>query len=318
MSLAPWWQMPVNVRAQMQEPEVTKDADGDGVVDFDEIQRFLTDPNHQDSDRDGVRDLQDIESGVHEVEHRYGYAFITDRHWKGRDYDRDRIPTERDPDSDEDGCRDGEEDKNGNGFHDAGETGNFDERDICGDLDGVIKYTVVTTKDYGGGLTGFHSETARIAVKLKADPTSTGNWLDDGSHYRAEASSLADLAPAGGCYLYGRTFGSGAAKFTAPGDDIGGGVGIETVTDPKTRIATTKRTMSFNAQASMQGRVISVSCLGTDRMAQEVGFATPECPGVEDPKQRGTFVFNCTGPVDPSPIDIKILVWSVSGRVRLR
>jgi hypothetical protein len=48
--------------ARAQEPQVSKDSDGDGLVDFDENERFRTAPNNKDSDKDGVPDKEDIES----------------------------------------------------------------------------------------------------------------------------------------------------------------------------------------------------------------------------------------------------------------
>lgn len=39
---------------------IGRDADGDGICDFDEVERFNTDPNHEDSDRDGIDDKTEI------------------------------------------------------------------------------------------------------------------------------------------------------------------------------------------------------------------------------------------------------------------
>lgn len=39
---------------------IDRDDDGDGICNFDEVERFGTDPNHPDSDRDGVDDKTEI------------------------------------------------------------------------------------------------------------------------------------------------------------------------------------------------------------------------------------------------------------------
>jgi hypothetical protein len=47
------------------EDEVWTDTDGDGIVDFDEIQRFKTDLNNPDTDGDGIWDKIEIQSYLH-------------------------------------------------------------------------------------------------------------------------------------------------------------------------------------------------------------------------------------------------------------
>lgn len=39
---------------------ISRDADGDGICDFDEVERFGTDPNHEDSDHDDLDDKKEI------------------------------------------------------------------------------------------------------------------------------------------------------------------------------------------------------------------------------------------------------------------
>ena len=120
------WLMPANPTVRQQEPSVIADSDGDGVIDFDETERFRTNPNDADGDADKLGDKQDIVTGVFDPQ--YGYA-TTGRNPLGRDYDSDGIPTERDKDSDEGGCLDGIEDANGNGHRDQPERYNFDGDD---------------------------------------------------------------------------------------------------------------------------------------------------------------------------------------------
>jgi hypothetical protein len=117
--------MPATPNVRQQEASVTTDSDGDGVVDFDELERFGTNPNSDDGDQDLLRDKQDIITGVFDP--LYGYAVNGSE--AGRDFDSDVTPTERDKDSDAGGCPDGVEDQNGNGHHEQGERSNFDPDD---------------------------------------------------------------------------------------------------------------------------------------------------------------------------------------------
>ncbi len=48
------WLMPASPSVRQQEAGVTADSDGDGVVDFDETERFKTNPNDKDSDGDST------------------------------------------------------------------------------------------------------------------------------------------------------------------------------------------------------------------------------------------------------------------------
>jgi len=118
--------MPASPDVRQQEVSVTTDSDDDGVFDFDEIQRFGTNPNDDDGDRDMLPDKKDIVTGVFDP--KYGYA-TRNRDPYGRDLDLDGVPTERDKDSDEGGCLDGLEDTNRNGHQDQGELYNFNGDD---------------------------------------------------------------------------------------------------------------------------------------------------------------------------------------------
>jgi hypothetical protein len=102
---------------------VQNDGDGDGVNDFDEHNRFLTDVNGQDTDDDEVHDKQDVRASVFDATN--GYAFGGG----GRDFDHDGLAMELDEDSDDGECLDGQEDLNGNGRFDKDETYNFEDAD---------------------------------------------------------------------------------------------------------------------------------------------------------------------------------------------
>jgi len=108
------------VTGRKQEASVTMDSDGDGVMDFDEIHRFHTDPDNPDTDGDEVPDKKEIRS----------YTFYDTDPCGGDndplnfpDIDGDGLRAERDCDTDDGGGFDGGEDVNGNGVDcEPGET----------------------------------------------------------------------------------------------------------------------------------------------------------------------------------------------------
>ena len=108
------------VTARMQEASVTTDSDKDGVMDFDEIERFKTDKDKPDTDKDEVRDRLEIRS----------YTFHTHCNNNALDFpdiDKDGDRAEVDCDSDNDSDFDGGEDIDGDGKNpEAGETCMFD------------------------------------------------------------------------------------------------------------------------------------------------------------------------------------------------
>lgn len=105
------------ITARSDEPTVWMDSDEDGIVDFDEINRFHTDPYNPDTDNDGIDDKTEIRS----------YTFLGDDSFDSYDVrkpdpDEDGLRAELDWDSDNGGCPDGLEDLNHNGKIDAEET----------------------------------------------------------------------------------------------------------------------------------------------------------------------------------------------------
>ena len=133
------------------EASITTDTDGDGVMDFDE-KRFGTKPDNPDSDGDGVHDKQEIRASVFEPPQ--GWSLRT-RNLQarepfppptqtGRNLDGDALAMELDPDSDGGGCKDGEEDLDGDGVTDPGEPSNFDPADDP-IVDGVCDYWTGTS-----------------------------------------------------------------------------------------------------------------------------------------------------------------------------
>jgi hypothetical protein len=111
-ALTGWWRVqpagPAALAGRTEEITVAADADSDGVVDFDEIERFPTAENDADSDNDDVKDKMDIRS----------YTFYTcgvNDALLFPDVDGDGLRAEVDCDSDNGGLFDGGEDIRGAG-----------------------------------------------------------------------------------------------------------------------------------------------------------------------------------------------------------
>jgi hypothetical protein len=119
-----WFPYAEAITARSDEPTIWKDSDGDGIVDFDEINRFHTDPLNSDTDGDGIDDKTEIRS----------YTFLNNDTFDSKDIrkpdpDEDGLRAELDPDSDNGGLPDGLEDLNRNGKVDQGETDPLDPSD---------------------------------------------------------------------------------------------------------------------------------------------------------------------------------------------
>ena len=113
---------PRNMDARVQP---TADVDGDGVLDFDEDERFESSKNDSDTDDDQVSDKEEIRNytfhGTYHPTHGLGPSALAD-------IDADGSRAENDCDSDNDGDFDGGEDIDGDGHNpEAGETCMFDE-----------------------------------------------------------------------------------------------------------------------------------------------------------------------------------------------
>jgi len=111
---------PAGASVRSDEANFATDADGDGITDWDEINRFHTDPTSPDTDEDWVQDKQDIREYVFDNAGNYNL--------RNADWDADGDRKELDADNDNDGSVDGCEDTNYNGKYEAalGETDNFD------------------------------------------------------------------------------------------------------------------------------------------------------------------------------------------------
>jgi hypothetical protein len=150
--------------------KVTADSDGDGVVDFDESDRFHTGRGTKDSDHDKLDDKQDIRASV--WDERHGYALGG----PGRDFDGDGVPMERDADADDGGCFDGMEDTNKDGkFDEASELDNFERGDDpC--IGGTYFLVLETfeTNSSGGTTHTLQNLLAMISLESGTDGTLSG------------------------------------------------------------------------------------------------------------------------------------------------
>lgn len=114
---------PALITPRMQDPRVYTDTDLDGVMDFDEEERFNTLKDNSDSDGDGVPDKQDI------LIYASRNASWATANGAFADIDSDGKRAELDSDSDGGGLSDGDEDLNRNGLKDGNEKDPLDASD---------------------------------------------------------------------------------------------------------------------------------------------------------------------------------------------
>jgi hypothetical protein len=295
------------------EPESKRDSDGDGVYDFDEINRFHTDPNKADTDGDGVPDYQDIEAGVYEDEFRLGYAWNPSYGSPGRDFDGDGKPTELDPDSDNGGCKDGDEDASFNGFHENPETSNFNQADdMCGTLRGSLNYEIDlegTDENSLSMIKKVHDEGV-ILVRLKPRSPGSDHYVDDSSTFNYRGFARIEVGDST-CKLVGREIATGGGLIAKSDGEIGGTRGND-------------GTLTVGAGAQVRGHSSASGCGigGSSKIFR--GMSWPSCTGrLAPPNSRSTvrgsltYEFNCTAPLTPTP-GIRILHYHARGFVRVQ
>jgi len=284
------------IRPVHGETTIAKDSDGDGVVDFDETERFNTDPNVPDTDLDGVHDKQDIYASVFDTEH--GYAFFR----TGRDHDHDSLPMERDPDSDQGGCDDGLEDANGNGLYEfwANESWNFDLKDdTCKGLAGQITFT------YEQSGTVFPTEVTAngsltVVVRLKPDPNDPGGYLDDGSTFSFRETDVTRV-PIDGCTQIAHQSVSASGTFTG---DLGS---LEAHVHDDVLLLSAEQSVPSYSYADL----CFTSAEGT---GEHAAVFPSECEGKAQagPGPGRTYVFDCPRSPFP-PGDLIYTTWNVHG-----
>jgi hypothetical protein len=167
---------PTGTPMRCDEPGVSRDSDGDMLVDFDETERLGTDPHSQDSDGDNVNDMIDM----------YGYLFDPDGTYnlRERDYDGDGQPKELDPDNDDpedDSVNDGCEDINLDGFYndDGTETDCFLSADDFGILNRFCFTGTITIESESeiAGMPGSHMSTRETLYIENGQPYSSSDYI---------------------------------------------------------------------------------------------------------------------------------------------
>jgi hypothetical protein len=196
-------------------------------------------------------------------------------------------------------------------MHDPNETGNFDDiDDRCNGVDGIIKYTTVITTDVSDGgrtVRVFASATGRITLRLKRDPdqkrAAAGQLVDNGSTFRVVSTGQMVVAPTPDCTIYGRESMAGSGTFNDPGAEIGA--------------VRSRDILTVGANGETSGFTFANLCGQIGGNPANGSWALPECDGLLDGTAPGAYVFSCWEPAVTLP-NIRVLVWSVDGRVRLR
>ncbi|MEA3397624.1 MAG: VWA domain-containing protein [Chloroflexota bacterium] len=172
-----YWPGPVSAPGvRSDEASVSTDSDGDGIMDFDEINRFFTSYTNSDSDGDWVPDKKDMREYVFNAAGDYSY--------RNADWDGDSDRKELDCDNDADGSPDGCEDTNYNGIYESGlsETDNFDDTD---DQDCVPKFEITYPT---------HAHTLNAGAYNNPDKILIHLWLDVPACWPALSPSPSDFA----------------------------------------------------------------------------------------------------------------------------
>lgn len=128
--------------AERGNPLVSMDSDGDGVMDFDELERFGTDPYNIDTDGDGLGDKEDILFCARKYDN---FQRVSERIEKMESYD---MSCALNSDYNNDGIIDGLEDLNADGTPDNMEPWPNLLEKIISDMDDVPEdYTVYAFAD---------------------------------------------------------------------------------------------------------------------------------------------------------------------------
>jgi hypothetical protein len=168
------------------------------------------------------------------------------------DYDHDGNPSELDADSDNGGCKDGEEDLNGNGELAGNETDNFDETDdICGLLQGNLSYR----SEFWPDSIDPEVRTGRgvIQVRVKPETGSPSHFVDDGSTFTYRSFGRLEIDFGQVASSGPRETASGGGPFVPPEGKIGMGVGDDGTVAVEAEMSVPSRTVGAGA-ATPAGR----------------------------------------------------------------
>lgn len=172
-----YWTGLAPVKLGNDEQSLSTDSDGDGVVDFDEVERFGTRMNERDSDGDGVGDKEEIHYSVWDPDHGYHKSVTafsihaSEEEVAARAENAFREPMELVVDSDNGGCDDGEENDNRDGLREGAETSNFVGDDDVIDEEGKCAQLWTGTINAAMQLGHNHSMTTTVNVRLREVPS---------------------------------------------------------------------------------------------------------------------------------------------------
>ncbi len=212
------------------ESTIRQDSDGDGLVDFDEVERFWTDPNDRDSDDDGLDDKTDI----------LGYLFDPSGsyHERDPDIDGDDIWKELDPDNDtadNSGVTDGCEDYDLDGFLTPGgrETDQFDGSDDGNVMNPYCNEGTITIDS-----TIYHPAFPTVPLRVREVITiepgaiiSTGDYSHD-YYWELVMDGMSMPVPGGSIVTIAEGYGEGLARVQLTLHE-GGRYTIVTDTNPR-------------------------------------------------------------------------------------
>ena len=137
-TLVSYYRIPAGaaITPAIDEASIRTDTDGDGVSDFDEQMRFMTDKAKRDTDGDCISDYDEIRRSVFDPEHGYG---VFTSGGKGDNQARAHYPPERSIDTDGGGTPDFIEDWDRDGKTGNGDSDPYDKSDDGRKISGTFE-----------------------------------------------------------------------------------------------------------------------------------------------------------------------------------
>ena len=310
-----WYMWPTSgpLLGRKQELSVSDDSDDDGVKDFDETERFQTDPNEVDTtttasttSRTSCPPSSTPPTDTPSPSTRTRRS----REWTAATSTGMACPTERDPDSDNGDCKDGDEDKNLDGMRDPGETWNFlAGDDPCGPLSGGLQWT--SSYAVGGDESWQRVvESFSLSARLKA-----GSRRSDAGVPRRRFDLLVrdsnEQLHAGhrGCDDHSDSQGTKSGRF-APGD-------FKAAIVPEYENGKDGLGLGISCRSTTRGR--HWNCLIDEQITGTAYFGADDfCWGLEDGDDgipAHTFVFTCGDSIGAGWFG---RTWTLSGTIVIR